>query len=430
MKAKPSISNPNLLQSDRNASIDPWIEVLVANCKLLEKIRLKRMIVTDQSLEMISIHFPQFKSLILSSCYGFSVAGLSIIASNCSKLEQFEVERCAVTDTTGQWLSSFPETLTSLKSLNISCIKGVVNPTDLERLVARSPNLTSLSVNKTVSASIMQRILMQSPPFVHLGVGSTVQNLEILLPYFLLALALERCHSIQSVAFFYVMPTKFLHAIYPICPNLVFVNLRFCARIPSNEQVKFIKKCSNLRRLYVRDCIGDEGIKVVSRHCEKLEDLKIYRGTEGIGVTEIGLTAISTGCPKLKTLTYFCTRMTNIALISFSKNCPNITSLKLIISNPKQVDYVTLQPFDYGFGAIVKSCKNLNKLTISGLLTDDVFLYIGMYAEKLEALCVMNGGESEVGMQYVYNGCKNLRKAEISKYSFVEDAILAQIYEY
>lgn len=254
--------------------------------------------------------------------------------------------------------------------------------------------------------------------------------MEILLPYFLLALALERCHSIQSVAFFYVMPTKFLHAIYPICPNLVFVNFRFCARIPRNEQVKFIKKCSNLRRLYVRDCIGDEGIEVVSRNCEKLEDLRVYRGTEGIGVTEVGLTAISTGCQKLKSLTYFCTRMTNIALITFSKNCPNITSLKLIISNPKQVDYMTLQPFDHGFGAIVTSCKNLKKLTISGLLTDDVFLYIGMYAEKLEALCVMNGGDSDVGMQYVYNGCKNLRKAEISKYPFVEDAILAQIYEY
>lgn len=55
------------------ASAYPW----------LEEIRLKRMVVTDESLELIAKSFKNFKLLVLSSCEGFSTDGLASIAANC-----------------------------------------------------------------------------------------------------------------------------------------------------------------------------------------------------------------------------------------------------------------------------------------------------------------------------------------------------------
>lgn len=425
LKGKPRISESRLLPNDWGGSVDPWIEAMSKNCPSLVGLRVKRMVVSDRSLELISICFPYFKSLILSSCCGFTITGISAIASNCSMLEQLEVEKSDVTDNSGgEWLSSFPESLCSLVSLNISSIKGLVNPTDLERLVARCPNLTTLTLNKTVSADTIRRILLKAPQLMQLGVGSNIPHLEIQ-SYIQLSLSFHKCKSIQSLSFFYLIPPMLLRAIYPICLNLVNVNMRYAAGIQTSELINFIKNCPKLQRLWIPDSIGDEGLKTVSYTCKNLQDLRVFHGRTETGVTEDGLTAISKNCQQLKSLTYFCKRMTNAALISFSKNCPKTTCFRLTISNPKQPDHTTMQPLDDGFGAIVQSCKNLRKLTLSGLLTDQVFLYLGMYAERLEVLCISAAGESDAGMHYVFNGCKNLRDVEISNCPFGDAGFVA-----
>lgn len=122
--------------------------------------------------------------------------------------------------------------------------------------------------------------------------------------------------------------------------------------------------------------------------------------------------------------------MTNAALITLSKNCPNITSFSLCIRESKKPDHVTLQPLDEGFGAIVQSCTGLRRLSLSGLLTDQVFLYIGMYGEQLEVLSATNAGDSDRGMLYVLNGCRNLRKLEVTDCPFGDSALLANVERY
>jgi hypothetical protein len=67
---------------------------------------------------------------------------------------------------------------------------------------------------------------------------------------------------------------------------------------------------------------------------------------------------------------------------------------------------------------------------MSGLLTDHVFLYIGMYAEKLEMLSVAFAGGTDDGMVYVLNGCKNLKKLEIRDSPFGDTALLAGVDRY
>ncbi|KAK2994441.1 hypothetical protein RJ640_001257 [Escallonia rubra] len=57
----------------------------------LEELRLKRMTVSDESLEFIATSFPCLKSLSLLSCDGFSTVGLKSIASHCTRGWWFQV---------------------------------------------------------------------------------------------------------------------------------------------------------------------------------------------------------------------------------------------------------------------------------------------------------------------------------------------------
>lgn len=165
--------------------------------------------------------------------------------------------------------------------------------------------------------------------------------------------------------------------------------------------------------------------------CTNLRELRIFRlGLYNEGspaLTEEGLIAISRGCPQLDSLVYCCSQMTNAALITVARDCPNLTNFRLCIKDPKTPDHATSQPFDEGFGAIAQSCKGLRRLSLSGLVSDQVFLYIGMYAEQLEMLLIGSSGKGEKGLSYVLNGCRNLKKMEIKGSPFVDAALLEEI---
>lgn len=186
--------------------------------------------------------------------------------------------------------------------------------------------------------------------------------------------------------------------------------------------------------MQILDFIGDKGLDVVASTCKDLQELRVFPSDPfGVGpaaVTEHGLVAISMGCPKLHSLLYFCQQMTNAALITVAKNCPNFIRFRLCTLDPTKADPDTMQPLDEGFGAIVQSCRRLRRLSLSGLLTDRVFLYIGMYGEQLEMLSVAFAGESDKGMLYVLNGCKKIRKLEIRDSPFGNMALLKDVGKY
>lgn len=144
------------------------------------------------------------------------------------------------------------------------------------------------------------------------------------------------------------------------------------------------------------DRIGDKGLAEVGSTCKDLQELRVLP-SNFLGalyrVTEEGLIAVSAGCPKLNSIVYFCEQMTNSALITVAKNCPNMILFRLHVLYPLKPDPVTSEPLDEGFGAIVQACKGLKRLSLSGLLTDRVFLYIGMYAEQLETLSIAFAGK-------------------------------------
>ncbi|RVW84109.1 Protein auxin signaling F-BOX 3 [Vitis vinifera] len=418
LKGKPHFAGLNIVNWGGFAL--PWIEFFAKNCPWLQELRLKRMVVSDQSLQLISLSFSEFESLSLIRCGGFSPVGLVAIASNCRFLKELvllenEVEEdighilgVGVGDGIGQWLSCFPESCSSLVSLNFACTKGVVNLEALEKLVARCPNLRSLRLNRRVPPNVLQRLLQQAPQLEDLGIGS-FSNYTDRRTYLRLQNAVLKCRSIRSLSGFSSFTPLYQAAIYPMCSNLISLNLSKA----------------------VLDNIGDKGLGLVADTCKNLQELRVFRlGPHNEGnpaLTEEGLIAISMGCPQLHSLVYCCDQMTNASLITVARNCPNLTNFKLCINDPKTPDHTTSQPFDEGFGAIVQSCKRLRRLSLSGLLSDQVFLYIGMYAEQLEMLSIGSSGGGDKELSYVLNGCRNLMKLEIKGSPFVDAGLLEEI---
>lgn len=178
------------------------------------------------------------------------------------------------------------------------------------------------------------------------------------------------------------------------------------------------------------DFIEDSGLEAVAVTCKDLRELRVFPsepyGLEpNVSLTEQGLVSVSEGCPKLQSVLYFCRQMTNAALVTIARNRPNMTRFRLCILEPWTPDYVTGQALDVGFGAIVEYCKDLQRFSLSGLLTDRCFEYIGTYGKKLEMLSVAFAGESDLGLHHVLSGCDSLRKLEIRDCPFGDKALLA-----
>ncbi|RVX06870.1 Protein auxin signaling F-BOX 2 [Vitis vinifera] len=227
LKGKPHFADFNLVPPDWGGFVYPWIEAMAKSNIGLEELRLKRMVVSNEGLELLARSFVNFKSLVLVSCEGlppmdlqpllqiavslfFPIGKLSELNHQdignrfsflfpdlkdpygsgeqrvkdfcltlhmvVGFLESLNLQENEVEDRKGQWLSCFPDSCTSLVSLNFACLKGEVNLTALERLVARCPNLKSLRLNRAVPLDALQRILMHAPQLVDLGTGSYVHD--------------------------------------------------------------------------------------------------------------------------------------------------------------------------------------------------------------------------------------------------------------
>ncbi|KAJ4762226.1 Auxin signaling f-box 2-like protein [Rhynchospora pubera] len=433
LKGKPHFADFDLVPPDWGGLAGPWIEAMARSCPNLEELRMKRMVVSDESLELLAHAFPNFKALVLVSCEGFSTDGLAAVARSCKSLRELDLQENEIEDRGPRWLNSFPDMCTSLVSLNFACLKGEVNLKSLERLVCRSPNLKCLRLNRAVPVETLAKIMNQCPNLEDLGTGSLLAD-QFSEAYVSLISALQKCKKLRCLSGFWDASPLCLLAVYPICANLTGLNLSYAPTVQGQDFINLIQHCVKLLRLWVLDSVGDKGLAVVASACKELQELRVFPSdlfaAGPATVTEEGLVAISTGCPKLNSLLYFCHSMTNSALITVSKNCPNFTRFRLCILEPRKPDPATNEPLDEGFGAVVKTCKNLRRFSISGLLTDQVFYYIGKYAKALEMLSIAFAGDTDQGMTYVLNGCKNLRKLEIRDCPFGDGALLADVTKY
>lgn len=433
LKGKPRFSDFNLVPQNWGADIHSWLLVF-ANCyPFLEELRLKRMTVSDQSLEFLALNFHNFKALSLLSCDGFSTDGLAAIATHCKNLTELDIQENGIDDISGSWMSCFPENFTSLEVLNFASLNSEVNFDALERLVSRCNSMKVLKVNRSITLEHLQRLITRAPQLTELGTGSFLQELTSH-EYTNLEVAFKSCKNLLTLSGLSEATSLYLPVLYSACANLTFLNLSY-ATLQSEELAKLLPHCPCLRRLWVLDTVEDEGLEAVGLNCPLLEELRVFPADPfdqeiDHGVTESGFLAVSYGCRRLHYVLYFCRQMTNAAVATIVQNCPDFTHFRLCIMNPGQPDYLTAQPMDEAFGAVVKTCKKLQRLAVSGLLTDSTFEYIGRYAKNLETLSVAFAGSSDRGMQHVLEGCPKLRKLEIRDCPFGNEALLSGLEKY
>lgn len=427
IKGKPHFADFNLVPGDWGGGAAAWVEALAETCPQIEELRFKRMVVTDDSLELIGRSFRNFKVLSLASCEGFSTAGLAFIASNCRNLRELDLQENDIDDNCSHWLSHFPESFSSLMSLNIASLDGEMNYSILERLVSRCSKLKILKLNHSVPLDLLVSILHRAPQLVDLGTGrfSAESRPEL---FAKLDTSFAACSGLKSLSGLYDAVPAYLPAIYSVCDGLISLNLSY-ATLQSAELTKLITRCRNLQRLWVMDLIEDVGLEAVASSCKLLRELRVFPfdpyDAEPVSLTERGLVSVSAGCPVLRSVLYFCRQMTNDALVTVAMNCPSLTCFRLCILEPQTPDYLTQQPFDIGFSAIVESCKELRRLSLSGLLTDRVFESIGAHANQVKMLSVAFAGKSDAGLHYILSGCSSLKKLEIRDCPFGDKALLA-----
>uniref|UniRef100_A0A0E0DM43 Transport inhibitor response 1 domain-containing protein n=1 Tax=Oryza meridionalis TaxID=40149 RepID=A0A0E0DM43_9ORYZ len=425
VKGKPHFADFGLVPPAWGAAAAPWIAAAADGWPLLEELSFKRMVVTDECLEMIAASFRNFQVLRLVSCDGFSTAGLAAIAAGCRHLRELDLQENEIEDCSIHWLSLFPESFTSLVTLNFSCLEGEVNITVLERLVTRCRNLKTLKLNNAIPLDKLASLLRKAPQLVELGTGKFSADYHSDL-FAKLEAAFGGCKSLRRLSGAWDAVPDYLPAFYCVCEGLTSLNLSY-ATVRGPELIKFISRCRNLQQLWVMDLIEDHGLAVVASSCNKLQELRVFPSDPfGAGfLTERGLVDVSASCPMLESVLYFCRRMTNEALITIAKNRPNFTCFRLCILEPHTPDYITREPLDAGFSAIVESCRGLRRLSISGLLTDLVFKSIGAHADRLEMLSIAFAGNSDLGLHYILSGCKSLKKLEIRDCPFGDKPLLA-----
>jgi transport inhibitor response 1 len=83
VKGKPHFADFGLVPPAWGAAAAPWVAAAARGWPLLEELSFKRMVVTDECLEMVAASFSNFRALRLVSCEGFSTAGLAAIAAGC-----------------------------------------------------------------------------------------------------------------------------------------------------------------------------------------------------------------------------------------------------------------------------------------------------------------------------------------------------------
>ncbi|KAI4374094.1 hypothetical protein MLD38_012132 [Melastoma candidum] len=435
LKGRPRFSDFNMVPQNWGAHVYPWL-LMFADCyPFLEELRLKRMTVSDEGLELLGLKFPNFKALTLSSCDGFSTHGLASVAAHCRNLTELDIQENDVLDFSGNWLSCFPKNITSLEVLNFATLNSEVDFDALQRLVSRCNRLRTLKINRSVTLNQLQRLLLCAPGLTELGTGSFLQELTAH-EYSELERAFSNCKNLRSLSGLTEATSLYLPVLYPGCTNLTFLNLSYVL-LQSEEFSKLIVHCPLLQRLWVLDTIGDKGLEAVGENCPSLEELRVFPADpfdpdiiHGPTVTETGLLAVSYGCRRLHYILYFCHKMTNAVVATVVRNCPDFTHFRLCIMNPGQPDYITNESMDEAFGAVVKTCSKLRRLGVSGLLTDLAFEYIGKYGNHLETLSVAFAGDSDLAMEYLMRGCPKLRKLEIRDCPFGNAALLSGMEKY
>ncbi|KAL3697584.1 hypothetical protein R1sor_011660 [Riccia sorocarpa] len=152
--------------------------------------------------------------------------------------------------------------------------------------------------------------------------------------------------------------------------------------------------------------LSDRGLQAVAR-CKNLEVLYVVKAPE---CTNVGLSAVATGCRKLRKLHvdgWKASRVGDEGLLSVARACNDLQELVLIGLNATMT---SLSP-------LATSCHGLERLALCNSETfgDPEFSCIATKCQSLKKLCIKSCPISDHGMEVLATSCPNLVKIKIKK---------------
>eukprot|EP00928_Gymnodinium_smaydae_P030444 TRINITY_DN22646_c0_g3_i1.p1 TRINITY_DN22646_c0_g3~~TRINITY_DN22646_c0_g3_i1.p1 ORF type:complete len:755 (+),score=90.07 TRINITY_DN22646_c0_g3_i1:232-2265(+) len=361
---------------------------------------------TDQSLKLVAPRLIGLRELDISDCPQLTHAALQDIAQHCSNLQTLTAS-CSVIF--GRGFLDLLEKCKGLRSLNV---------TDKDH---------TLSVkSRTVIFQHMARYCrsLRELSLVNFGTVSHASDAEALKELAASSCSLrELSLDCENYAHADVVLKNLLQVVQ-ISQHLRLLDLQDCM---SDESLgALLRHCPSLRQLRLRHAaVTDPGMKSIVENCPNLSELELRYGT----VTDVGIEVVAQGCRQLQTFSLNCECVTESGIKALGRHCRNLTDISIFSAN--QYSDVSVQCVaqhcpslrsmllkgtsilfgDKGLEGVAQHCRYLQKLGLrSQRVTDHGLQIIAEACCALEELDVDQCGElTDIGFQAVAKCCPNLR---------------------
>lgn len=430
LKGKPRAAMFNLIPPDWGGYAGPWINGISETFLCLKALHLRRMIITDEDLRVLSRgrgHILQV--LKLEKCSGFSTVGLLDVARSCRSLRALFLEESTIEDEGGEWLHELALHNSSLEVLNFY-MTGLenVNVSDLELIAENCRSLTSLKISEC-DVLDLRIVFKKATALEEFGGGSFSSSEEHPAEPNIYEMVKFPTKLMSLSGLNYMSETE-LPAIFPRASSLKKLDLQYTL-LSTENYCQLLQSCTNIEVLEVTNVIGDRGLEVVAENCKKLRRLRVERGEDEVGledeqgsVSHKGLSVIAQGCPSLEYIAMYASDMTNSALESVGKFCKNLRDFRLVLLDKEE--QVTDLPLDNGVMALLLGCQKLRRFGFylrPGGLTDIGLGYIGKFSSNVRWMLLGYVGETDNGLLEFSKGCPNLEKLELRGCCFSEYAL-------
>ncbi|XP_058114718.1 coronatine-insensitive protein homolog 1b-like [Magnolia sinica] len=424
LKGKPraAMYSLGLTPEDWGGYVEPWVNQISESFNCLKSLNLRRMIVWDADLNvLVRSHGHMLQELMLDKCSGFSTDGLLQVTRSCRCLRTLFLEESSIVEKDGDWLHELAVKNRVLETLNFYMTElKFINSTDLE-LIAK--NCNSLLCLKISDCEIfdLAGFFRAASNLEEFGGGSfnNVEGGDIISEYSSMSFP----PNLRHVGLNYMGKNE-MSMLFPRASLIKKLDLQYTL-LDTEDHCQLIQRCPNLEVLEVRNAIGDRGLEVVARNCNKLRGLRIENGDDEEGVvSQKGLAILAQGCPKLEYLTAYVSDITNAALESIGAFCKNLTDFRLVLLHKEE--RVTELPLDDGVRALLMGCRKLRRFTLylqQGCLTDVGLGYIGKYGDNIRSMVLGSVGDSDAGLLELSKGCPKLQKLEMRSCWFSERAL-------
>ncbi|KAK9016934.1 hypothetical protein V6N11_079426 [Hibiscus sabdariffa] len=353
------------------------------------------------------------RELNMDKCLGLTDVGLAKIAVGCLKLEKLSLKWCMeITDL----------------GVDLLCKKCV----DLKYLDVSYLKVTDESLHSIASLLKLEVLGLMACPLID-DVG--LQFIERGCPL-LKAIDVSRCQGLSSSGLMFVVRGH---------GNLLELNAGYCLSELSTALLHQIKNLKHLEVIRIDGArIPESSFQVISANCKSLVEIGV---SKCVGVTNMGLMRLVSGCINLRVLNLTCCHsITDAAISAIANSCRNLVCLKLESCNMitekglcqlgsfclllEEIDLTDCCGVNDKGLEYLSRCSELSclKLGLCTNVSDKGLSYISSNCKKIHELDLYRcTGIGDDGLDALSSGCKELKKLNLSYCNEVSDRGLGYI---